>query len=209
MSIKFNTSPQYSPPIWLKLISFLFDIMIGGKSLDDEKISPFKQFGINNTQSIEYDELYQIFDKNLLNFSDFFIDIGCGRGRVFNYLLLIKRYKGKMYGIEIDPEIADFVAKRLNHTKVKIICGNAVNILHNINRDTCILFMYNPFKDTEMMKSLLIAIESNFSHTMLVYYNPKHLHMIQNRNNWSCSVKMIKSIARKQNIACAYLEFRK
>ncbi len=107
----------YPRSILQNIESFLWDMRYGGKLLDDEKVSPYYTNGCYHTQSIEYEELKKVFADIKLSPSDVIMDVGCGRGRIFNYLLK-NNFKGTMYGVEIDREIALFTKNRLKNTKI-------------------------------------------------------------------------------------------
>lgn len=73
-------------------------------SIDNSKII--------KTVSSNYEELEVIFFEKLsLSANDVIIDVGCGKGRVFNYLLY-KGLKNKMLGYEINPAVGEKTKKK-------------------------------------------------------------------------------------------------
>ena len=188
-----------------KFFTIILDFLIGFKDLSAEKRSPFYDSGINHTQSIEYDELAQIFSHIKLSKNDVFVDIGCGRGRVINYLLL-PQFKGEIYGIEIDPEIALFTQERLKKYRAIILCGDA---LQRVPLNATILFLFNPFNSAELMRRFIDLIEEEYIELKLIYYYPKFLSCFTERPRWECTERRINSHARNHYISCAFLSYKK
>lgn len=202
---RINPLSNYNPSIFLRVVSFILDIKYGGKRLNLEKKSPYYVQGINHAQSIEYDEIYQILKLYKLTETDVFVDVGCGCGRVFNYLLF-KGFKGQMYGIEIDPEIALFTKNRLRKTSVNIICGNALELLPS---NATVLFLFNPFNSEEMMNDFIDILESVYSSIKIIYFYPKFKQCFENRKFWKIETVIIKSQARNHNIRCMFNFYEK
>lgn len=139
---KINENMIFKRTISQQIQSNYFDLRFGGRLLDDEKYSPYFNEGCYHTQSIEYEELELIFSHVILSASDVIMDVGCGRGRLFNYLLSI-RFAGKMYGVEIDPEIGEVTKHRLKkYNNISIYIGNALEFVRS---DVNLYFLFCPF----------------------------------------------------------------
>jgi SAM-dependent methyltransferase len=112
---------------------------------------------------------------------DVIVDVGCGKGRVINFLLF-RGYRNKIVGLELDKEIAARTAKQFRrHKNVTIISGNALN---NIPKDATIFYFYNPFSREVVVKfeELLSTMFPNRP-IRIIYYNPKSIDVFCN-GNW-------------------------
>ena len=188
-----------------ELENFLWDLRYGGRMLDDEKLSPFYDQGCYHTQSTEYEELKNIFGFWELSDSDVIMDVGCGRGRVLNFLLK-KWPKGKLYGVEIDPEIGDFTRKRLRkYSNVTIITGNSIE---HIMKEVNIYFLFNPFMENLAMQ-FIERVEEIHDHVRLIYYVPQFAKNILARPGWTGTEKTYYSSIRRCDVSCYYLEYKK
>jgi SAM-dependent methyltransferase len=104
-----------------------------------------------------------------------FCDIGCGKGRA----LVVAEYFGyeKIYGIELDAELAKTAQTHLNqhafakeNTFKKITCANAA--LTEYPDAPCVFFLFNPF-DGEILNMVLTKIEAGLKHDHIyIYVNP-------------------------------------
>jgi SAM-dependent methyltransferase len=144
----------------------------GIPSIDDNHII--------KTVSTNYEELEIIFFKHLsLRESDVIIDVGCGKGRVFSYLLY-KGLKNRMIGYEINPAVSVQTQKRLS--RFKNIEIRLENIFDNFPISANIFYLYNPFKEamvTAFMNEILKVAHNN---PVIVYNNPVHLNIFDNGN---------------------------
>ncbi|GGH09437.1 class I SAM-dependent methyltransferase [Mucilaginibacter phyllosphaerae] len=130
---------------------------------------------IIKTVSTNYEELEIIFfEHSPLRPGDVLIDVGCGKGRVFSYLLY-KGLKNKMIGYEINESVGLNTARRLKqHKNIEI---RVDNIFDDFPPDGNVFYLYNPFKD-KMMESFRAEI-LNISHRnpVIIYNNPVHLSL--------------------------------
>ena len=149
------------------------------------KVSSIDNKNIIKTVSTKYEELEIIFlQKISLQHDDVIIDVGCGKGRVFSYLLY-KGFTNKMIGYEINQMVGSKTKKRLSRFKnVEIRCDN---IFDDFPRQGNIFYLYNPFKEamvTEFMHRILEIADRN---PIVIYNNPIHLGIFDNEN-FSCEV---------------------
>jgi len=187
------------------LKSAFLDLRFGFRILDKEKVTPFSNIGCYHTQSTEYEELKWIFDRVDLQANDVVMDVGCGRGRPFNYLLS-RNFTGDMIGTEIDSEIANFTAKRLRKQKnIRIISGNALDYIEN---RISLYFMYNPFK-AAMFLDFVSKIESVHSVAKIIYFNPQNIDFILSRNGWKAEKQTFFSRKRRSYLNCYYMYYNR
>lgn len=187
------------------LKTVILDLWFGFCLLDGEKESSFSHIGCYPTQSIEYQELSHIFDRVFLSSSDVIMDVGCGKGRLFNYLLQ-RGFEGKMIGVEIDEEVASFVAKRLKrYDNIEIITGNALDF---ISDRVDIYFMFNPFKDS-MFQDFITQVEEKQKKAHIIYFNPQSVEFVMPRKFWNIKKRIFYSSARGENAKCYYLNYER
>jgi SAM-dependent methyltransferase len=127
------------------------------------------------TVSTNYEELEIIFFKHFnIRPQDVIVDVGCGKGRVFNYLLY-KGIKNTMIGYEINPLVGNQTAKRLARYKNVII--RCDNIFDDFPPEGNVFYLYNPFKDamtTEFSQRILKIANRK---PVILYNNPLHLNV--------------------------------
>ncbi len=101
--------------------------------------------------------------------NDVIVEVGCGKGRVINYLLY-KGIKNKIIGYEINVRLANLTKKRL--ARFKNVDIHSGNILENFPSEANLFYLFNPFKEgmMEAFKEKIWAIR-NCNPTML-YFNP-------------------------------------
>ena len=149
----------------------VFDLRFGG-FIGGSKKTPFAHLGAKDTINSDYGALPWVLGP-VLEHGDVFVDVGCGRGRVLNWVLA-QHKAAKLYGIEIDPEVAREVRTRLaRYPNVEILVGDA---LQNIPGDATLFYLYNPFARHVMEQYRDALIESygrsgGLERVRLVYYN--------------------------------------
>lgn len=128
------------------------------------------------TANSNYEELESIFFKHFsVKPDDVIIDVGCGKGRVFNYLLY-KGLKNKMIGYEINPMVGEKTRKRLARYKnVEIRC---CNIFDDFPGEGNVFYLYHPFKEA-MMRAFMNEVQKVAERKpVLLYNNPAHLNVV-------------------------------
>ena len=132
---------------------------------------------IIKTVSTNYEELDIIFSDYLhLQPADVIADVGCGKGRVFSYLLY-KKKKNRMIGYEINKAVGDKTQKRLGrYQNVEIRCEN---IFDNFPGEVNIFYLYNPFK-TAMTIAFIERVLQMPGAPVIIYNNPIHLDLFNN-----------------------------
>ncbi|MBB6108932.1 hypothetical protein SAMN05421821_103166 [Mucilaginibacter lappiensis] len=149
------------------------------------KVSSIDDKNIIKTVSTNYEELEIIFSQKIsLKPSDVIIDVGCGKGRVFNYLLY-KGFTNKMIGYEINQMVGNKTKKRLSRFKnVEIRCDN---IFDNFPGQGNIFYLYNPFKEVMVTAFAHQILEIADRDPIIIYNNPVHLGVFDNEN-FSCEL---------------------
>lgn len=159
------------------------DWRIGGVSVEHKKVNRFASTGAYHTESTNYIWLDKIFKRFPLKDDDVFIDIGCGEGRVLTYLYL-RKFRGKMIGIELDPEAAEIAVRRTeNCANIQICQGNVLESA-DVIRDATVLYLFNPFNEA-VLTGFVELVEKCIDHPVLLCYsNDMHRRVLDKRENW-------------------------
>ena len=159
-----------------KLNRFIYNLAVDfryGAFLGGVKKTKYLHKGANDTANSDYKVLPHLFS-SIVEPHDVLVDVGCGKGRVLNWWLSNYR-EHKIYGIELDPEIAEQTRKRLKrYPKVEIICGD---VCEKLPEDADIFYLFNPFDGRVMaaFRAALIGLAIRGGRPLKVlYYNPIH-----------------------------------
>lgn len=147
--------------------------------INDETIILPKRPGSHAVESTPEPAL-RCFMHNLAN-SGHFVDIGCGTGAVIQWRL-DHGFKGKITGIELEPEIADYARRRFeNSGDVEIICGDALGC---VPPDADTLYAFSPF-DYATMRRFLDVLKVRFPHgnVAFLYYGKEGAAFVE-RGDW-------------------------
>jgi SAM-dependent methyltransferase len=129
----------------------------------------------------DYGALDFIFSTVKLSPADVIVDVGCGKGRVINYLLH-KKSKNRIIGVELDSDIAAFTRRRLRrYRNVEIRNGN---ILDSIPEDATMFYLFNPF-NADVMGRFKAKLEAVFDSTVVIYYNANYADIFENAPGWT------------------------
>lgn len=137
-----------------------------------------------------------------INQNDVFADIGCGQGRVLNWLLL-NGFRNKIYGVEYESDIAEGLIKRLaKFNNVKILVGDALQLEF---ADATFFYMANPFDEelTRRFKNKLKNMASSDHPLTIIYYRILHLNVFTEDPDWSV---VVHTIPREELDARRYLD---
>lgn len=153
-----------------------------GQFLGGVKQTPYADRGAHDTANSDYEVMPYLFN-GLVEPEDIFIDIGCGKGRVLNWWL--SHFPAhKLYGIELDPEVALSVQQRLSaFDNVDIICGDVGTCLP---MEPNVFYLFNPF-DASVMRRFKDALTARYCDgndrprrpLKIVYYNPVCKHIFE------------------------------
>lgn len=143
------------------------DLRYGG-FLGGTQASRYANLGYYEIANSSYDALALMLDGRLRR-GDKVVDIGCGKGRVINYLLSLDMDLD-ITGIEVDETVARATAERLRgYPNVRVLIGDA---RRQLPASFDLLYMYNPF-NANVMVEFEPLLRSRA--TRIVYYNPLHL----------------------------------
>jgi hypothetical protein len=174
------------PKVTRFISHFMRDIAYGS-FLGGKIKSKYSHLGAYDVVNSDYLTLKTLF-KDRVAISDVIVDVGCGKGRVINYLLSLN-LGNKIYGIELDEEIGYTTKRRLRkYSNVTILIGNAIDLLPD---DGTLLYLYNPF-DHEIMKRFKKRCEDVYSMRRgitIIYYNQMHINIFQNDDRWQVDEK--------------------
>jgi hypothetical protein len=162
------------------IYNICLDLRYSHRLLKGNHKSLYKSQGANDVYHTRYSVMHIIFHFVPIKKSDVLVDVGCGKGRVINYWLS-KKYHNKIYGLELDRNIALRTTKQFAKWKnVTIVPGDAIS---NIPNNGTILYFYNPFSE-EVVRRFEKTLIERFKNrkVTIVYYNPKSIHVFQNQN---------------------------
>lgn len=120
------------------------------------------------TAHTHYCVLEELFRDSELTAEDSFIDVGCGKGRVFAYLLKC-HFPGSITGVELNPEVAAIAQAwtGLRYPgRVEVIVGNAFDM--DYDRYT-VMYLFRPFKRRFVIQ-LVQLLEQQLTHPLRLYF---------------------------------------
>jgi SAM-dependent methyltransferase len=164
--------------------SLATDLRYGGILAGNVR-SRYRQAGAYNVANTPYSVLPQIF-AGRIGPDDVLVDVGCGKGRVINWWLS-RGLRNRMYGIEIDPEVASATRRRLRRfSNVTIINRDATT---SVPDDATLLYMYNPF-DQATCERFKANITERFGHRgiTVLYWNLEWLAVFESDARWTTEV---------------------
>ena len=130
---------------------------------------------IHATESTGYEQINNIFfNQYSISAKDIIVDVGCGKARVFNFLLY-KGIRNQMIGYEINPLVGNKARKKLARFKnVKII---SENIFDDFPSQANLFYLFNPFsKDLmEIFKESIWNIR--IENPTILYFNAKFINV--------------------------------
>jgi SAM-dependent methyltransferase len=145
-----------------------------GRFLGGTIRSRYEHLGAFHVANSDYDDLPLLFAAAQVAPEDILVDVGCGKGRVINWLLR-NHPANTIYGIELDPEVCASTTRRLRRfEQVQILCGDATTMLPS---DGTIFFLFNPFDEHVLRRfadAFLAGAEAG-KRRRIVYYNCKYL----------------------------------
>jgi hypothetical protein len=131
----------------------------------------FDHLGAFDTANSDYGDLRALFAEIPVGRDDVVVAIGCGKGRALNWFLA-RTSAQRIYGIELDPTIAERAAHRLRrHPSVTVLAGDAPSLLP---ADATLLYLFNPFGES-VMRRLVTSVVRLPDCRRIVYNNCKYL----------------------------------
>jgi protein-L-isoaspartate O-methyltransferase len=156
-----------------------------GEILSGNIPSRYGKAGAYNVVNTPYAVLPEIF-AGRIGPDDVLVDVGCGKGRVINWWLS-RGLRNRMYGIELDPEVAAATRRRLRRFgNVTVITGDATT---SVPDDATLLYMYNPF-DAAAVARLKENLTERFARRgiTVLYWNLEWLVAFQDDPRWTTEV---------------------
>jgi len=152
---------------WRTVRNALLDLRYG-KVLAGTIETPYEHLGAFDTTNSQYEDLPHLFAAAEIGPGDVIVDVGCGKGRVLNWL--VRAYpENRLYGIELDPAVCADTARRLRRFgNVKVLCGDATELLPP---EGTVFYLFNPF-DESVMRRFVSALPEP---ARVVYYKSKFL----------------------------------
>ncbi|MEG6584921.1 rRNA adenine N-6-methyltransferase family protein [Dendrosporobacter sp. 1207_IL3150] len=110
-----------------RITDTLLDLKYSGRLLKGHLPTAYKHLGANDVYHTDYAAMPHIFNQVTINPHDVLVDVGCGKGRVINYWLS-QGHSNKIYGLELDPLVAQETAEQFKHrSNVTILHGDAIS----------------------------------------------------------------------------------
>lgn len=169
------------PGFWFSYIKDnLRDKIFLGKSLGKCRASI--RYNAYRTESSDYYMLKRIFDLVEIKSDDVLLDVGCGYGRVIAWWLS-QGLKNKIYGVELNPEVAKETAMRFaKFSNVEIISGD---VLEKFPKETTLIYLYNPFDNNMTYNFVQMLNNISKSNIRVIYRYYLYLENFKNSSNWS------------------------
>lgn len=154
----------------------LKDFRYGGKFLMGKCFKGNDIKGWHGSQNSDYCALEKIFSEIVIKEDDVIVDVGCGKGRLFNWLLT-KKIKNKLIGIEVDTFTAEFTQQRLGKfPQIEILIADVEK--GEIPIAGTIFYLFNPFGDRIVKKfadllaeRVKIGFYKDGARPIIIYYN--------------------------------------
>lgn len=142
---KFLWHPRGIPRVLRLLRTAALDLRYGGRYLGWAVSNGDDRKGWHGSQNSNYEAMALMFQQVILRADDVIVDIGCGKGRLFNWLLS-RGVKNRMIGLEVDEAIAAFTRARLrSYPQIEIRIGDVET--EGLPADGTIFYMFNPFAE--------------------------------------------------------------
>lgn len=173
----------YGLDTWRNL---LIDRRYGGSCAGTSKPAYYAAVGANEIQSSDYTQLDMLFDRNRLEIrpDDVLVDVGCGKGRVFNFWLE-RGHRNRMVGLELSEEVAAAARERLAcFPNVTILAGDAIA---NLPPDGTFFYVYNPFAEPVVRRfaDALAATVERKADVRIIYNHCRHIDVFAADPRWN------------------------
>ncbi|MEM7112588.1 MAG: class I SAM-dependent methyltransferase [Chloroflexota bacterium] len=182
-------SINYWPTWFYRVVrNTLLDLRFG-TILSGEQDSRYAHLGASPTANSDYEALDYIF-KDRIKPTDVLVDVGCGKGRVINWWLS-QGHKSEIYGLELDPDVAENARQRLaKWDNVTIVTGNAVE---NIPANANVFYLYHPFNRPVMVafKERLMELFDKDDDITLLYHMIHHVDVFADDPAWTVQISEV------------------
>ena len=151
----------------VRIIDGYVDLRICGKPLTAIYATNIE--GGTRCNSTCYWTLKEIFANSRFTKDDSLVDVGCGQGRLFAFLIK-HHFPGKMTGIEYHTQTADYARSWIDtkypDLNIRIINGDA--FAHHYDEYN-VFYLFNPFTKDYFIKFVEL-IESQLTHPIKLYF---------------------------------------
>jgi protein-L-isoaspartate O-methyltransferase len=159
------------------LRNLIRDVRFGGRFLGGGVPTRFAHLHANDVANSDYHAMAEMFGRVALSEHSVVVDVGCGKGRVINFLLS-RGAKCEIIGVEIDPDIARATAQRLRrYPNVRIETGNIIDLWPE--RAT-VFYVYNPF-GAPVVEQFCDRLAAHSRPFVVLYYNCLHRQIFERR----------------------------
>ena len=171
---------EWIPRTWY-LYGRLLDWWYCRESLGSEIGTRYSHRGANPTVSTEYRTLSKLF-RGRLHRDDVLVDVGCGQGRTIVWWLHWG-FTGPIYGLELDPAIAEETRKRFaRYSNVTIVPGDAIA---NLPEAGTLFYLFNPFDEGVMVTfNDKVKAARHGRDVRIIYYNAVHIDLFRGDAAW-------------------------
>jgi len=131
-------------------------------------------------QPSAWTSLQRALDGRSIGSEDVFLDLGCGKGRVL-WLAASEYPFGRVIGVEIVPELAEFARANLDAGRDRLRAGEATVVVANaaefeIPDDVSVLYMFSPFGGgvfAAVIDNLVASLDRRPRALTLIYAHPE------------------------------------
>ncbi|MBS1533082.1 MAG: class I SAM-dependent methyltransferase [Bacteroidetes bacterium] len=164
--------------VFIILRDYYIDLSVQGRLIGDRRIdSVDPEYGVHNWHSTTYDAVNDFFFKYKyvqINQDDVIADVGCGDGKLINFLLY-KGLRNKMFGYEINAKEGAITKKSLGkYDNVTIICSD---IFDDFPANVTLFYLFNPFDENLVSKFITHIVLTKASKPTIIYNNPVSVHL--------------------------------
>jgi SAM-dependent methyltransferase len=147
-----------------------------GKVLGGNVTTRYAHLGSFDIGNSDYEDIAVVLDAAAVGPDDVVVDVGCGKGRVLNWLLAHHPHT-TLVGIELDPDVCAATARRLRrHPQVSMRCGDATEMLPP---EGTLFFLFNPFDETVMRRFAAALLALPKRPRRVVYHNCKFVDVFR------------------------------
>jgi len=159
------------------LRNLILDVRFGGRFLGGGQATRYAHLHAHCVANSDYLAMAEMFGRVPLGDNSVIVDVGCGKGRVINFLLS-RGVKCEIIGVEIDADVARATAHRLKrYRNVTIVTGN---ILDQWPGNATLFYVYNPF-GAPVVEQFCDRLAAHPRPFVVLYYNCVHRDIFARR----------------------------
>ena len=142
--------------------------------------------GYSDSQNSDYQALATLFSAIDTQEDDIFVDIGCGNGRLFNWLLH-QEFKNKMIGIDVNYKVATLTKQKFKkYAHIEVCQADVTEYLPHGS----IYYLFNPFTlktmecfATQLEKRIVLGLYKK-ERPLIIYYHCRYIDRFRNNPYW-------------------------